>query len=121
MTVEFFDRQDGDGPRNGETLRSSTELRPLLDGLLGREPFFAELVGDGGAQLLLGIGPEACVQHSAVDGSCPYLTAVLPETPAGEAGDSGGGSHGSQRRSTPRSETRFCRAKSKESDWDMRR
>lgn len=84
--ARFFDRQDLSNPANGSVLPSSVELRQLLARLSNRPPFFAELIGDNGYKLLLGIGTnQACVQHSAEDGSPPYLMAV-----AHDATDSAG-------------------------------
>lgn len=87
MTAQFFDRQEA-GPVEGVTVHSSAELRNLLSRIRDRKPFFAELVGDNGFKLLLGIGaPESCVQFSSTDGSPPYLMAVDPgrgSNPVGE-------------------------------------
>ena len=79
--AQFFDRQDTANPMNGTGVRNSTELRHLLDRMRDREPFFAELIGENGFKLLLGIGPsDACVQFSASNGSAPYLMAVAQHT-----------------------------------------
>lgn len=85
MMAQFFDRQDTKNSLNGMRVGSSTELRQLLDRLRDREPFFAELIGENGFKLLLGIGSsEACVQFSAADGSAPYLMAVEHDAGAAE-------------------------------------
>jgi hypothetical protein len=42
--------------------------------------FFVEIEGENGFKLLVGVGGTwSCVQHSAVDGSPPYLVAVPRE------------------------------------------
>ena len=43
------------------------------------EPFFAELYGDNGYKLLIGIGGTiGCAQYSRADGDLEYLVAVAP-------------------------------------------
>jgi hypothetical protein len=77
MRSQFFDRQHTDNPLNGVMVDNSAALRTLVHNLQGREPFFAELIGDNRCKLLLGIGPaEGCVQFSTVDGAPPYLMAM---------------------------------------------
>lgn len=88
MTSQFFDMQDTENPLNGTSVRSSSELQSLLEGVTDREPFFAELVAENGFKLLLGIGPsEACVQFSLTDGSPPYLMAVARDAPSTAEGE----------------------------------
>jgi hypothetical protein len=74
--AQFFDRQEVDNPENGTTVTSSVELLALLDRVTGRPPFFADLIGENGFKLLLGIGEYGCVQFSSTDGNAPYLMAV---------------------------------------------
>jgi hypothetical protein len=77
MRAQFFDRLDTASPLNGVTLEHSVALRTLVHNLQRREPFFAELIGQNGCKLLLGIGPtHGCVQFGSVDGEPPYLMAV---------------------------------------------
>ncbi len=77
MRAEFFDRQDERNPLNGCTVTTSMQLGHVMSALGDRSPFFAELLGDNGYKLLVGIGPDmGCVQFSAADGSPPYLMAV---------------------------------------------
>lgn len=77
MVVQFFDRQDKTNPVNCATIDNQEELLKVLDGLRSREPFFCELVGENGFNLLLGVGRTiGCVQYSPEDGSAPYLMAV---------------------------------------------
>jgi len=48
--------------------------------LSSRPPFFAEVEGENGFNLLVGVGGKwSCLQHSAVNGSPPYLVAVPRE------------------------------------------
>jgi hypothetical protein len=77
MAVQFFDRQDKSNPLNGATIDDKEELLKVLDALRSREPFFCELVGENGYNLLLGVGRDiGCAQYSPSDGSTPYLMAV---------------------------------------------
>lgn len=86
MMAQFFDRQDIDNPLNGTSITKLSELRSALKSTRGRSPFFAELIGDNGFKLLLGIGSdEGCAQFSSVDGSPPYFMAVAPD--GGEEGE----------------------------------
>jgi hypothetical protein len=82
VITRFFDRQNTANPLNGTTICDSTELRRLLDSVSDRPPFFAELIGENGFKLLLGIGSAGgCAQFSAADGSAPYLMAVAEDGP----------------------------------------
>jgi hypothetical protein len=79
MSTRFFDRQDMGNPINGAGINDALELRRALGDVRARPPFFAELLGDNGFKLLLGVGmPEGCVQFSAADGSPPYFMAIAP-------------------------------------------
>lgn len=84
MIAHLFDMQDAANPMNGREVRSSIELRRLLDGVREREPFFVERVGETGSKLLLGIGVHACVQFSPANGAAPYLMAVAHEASTAE-------------------------------------
>jgi hypothetical protein len=85
MAANFFDRQDTGNAANGTSLARGSELRELLDGVQHREPFFAELIGDNGFTLLLGIGATfGCAQLSPSDGSLPCLMVVTPLSDASE-------------------------------------
>ncbi|MEO1245769.1 MAG: Imm1 family immunity protein [Pseudomonadota bacterium] len=80
MKTTFFDRQDTDNPLNGKTINSVSELQEVLTSDRDRLPFFAELIGENGFRLLLGLGSrEGCVQFSSIDGSPPYLMVVSPD------------------------------------------
>lgn len=82
MITRFFDRQDTESPLNGTRIDDPAELRRLLDGVRDRPPFFAELIGDNGFKLLLGIGAAGgCAQFSLADGSAPYWMAVAQDAP----------------------------------------
>lgn len=79
MKTQFFDRQDPGNPMNGRAINDSMALLDVLKNVRDRPPFFAELIGDNGYKLLLGLAAaEGCVQFSAADGSPPYLMAVAP-------------------------------------------
>src|SRR5256885_14831394 len=79
MKTKFFDREDSSNPLNNSTIKDSSELTGILRGFRKREPFFCELVGDNGYDLLIGIaGNVGCVQFSPSSGDNPYLTAVAP-------------------------------------------
>jgi hypothetical protein len=80
MILRFFDRQDEKNPLNGSTCADSNSLLDRLRLLSSRPPFFCEIEGENGFKLLVGVGGKwSCIQHSAVDGSPPYLMAVPRE------------------------------------------
>jgi hypothetical protein len=77
MKTRFYDLHDGANPANGAIIEGAPQLRAVLQGVRDRPPFFAELIGDNGYMLLLGLGADrCCAQFSAADGSPPYLMAV---------------------------------------------
>ena len=77
MRARFFDRQDTANPLNGRMLSSPAAARDIVRRMQGRTPFLAELIGENGRKLLLGLGSaDGCVQFSSSDGSPPYLMAV---------------------------------------------
>jgi hypothetical protein len=76
VICSFFDRQDDDNRLNGTTINNQKELLALLESFASKAPFFCELIGENGFNLLLGIGPCGCAQYSASNGSPPYLMAV---------------------------------------------
>ena len=81
MKAQFFDRQDPHNPMNGRTVSNSAELQSALVLQRDRLPFFAELIGENGFKLLLGLGRnDSCVQFSATDGSSSYLMAIASGT-----------------------------------------
>lgn len=87
MRAQLLDLQDNDSAWNGRVLESPQDLRARLAEaqLQPRAPFFAQLVGDHGHQLLLGVGAlEGCAQLSSTDGEPPYLMAVGPDPSDGE-------------------------------------
>src|ERR1700719_2693002 len=87
MIVSFFDVQDGTNPLNGSTYADSSSLLDCLRLLSSRPPFFCEIEGEDGFKLLVGIGGKwSCIQHSAVDGSPPYLIALPREEQFGVQG-----------------------------------
>jgi hypothetical protein len=87
MIVTFFDQQDESNPINGSAIADSEELLRILDSLRTRSPFLAQLFGENGYNLMVGIGGAiGCVQYSRTDGSPPYLLAVA-SNPIAENGD----------------------------------
>ncbi len=79
MTALFCDRQELSNPMNGLRIKNKTELDEALEKLQSREPFFFELVGENGYNLLVGLGNTiGCVQYSRSNGDTPYLMAVAP-------------------------------------------
>src|SRR5262249_16874408 len=87
MIVRFFDQQDESNPLNGSIITDTEQLSRVLDSLRSRKPFLAQLFGDNGYNLMVGIGGTiGCVQHSRSDGNSPYLVAAAPN-PIAEEGD----------------------------------
>src|ERR1700761_2600778 len=77
MIVRFYDRQDLENPLNGSSFESGESLIATLDTLTNRQPFFCELIGERGFNMLIGLGGVwSCVQHSPMDGDPPYLMAL---------------------------------------------
>ena len=77
MIVEFFDRQEGANPLNGARMSDGAKVLDVLEELRNRDPFFCELIGENGYNLLIGLGGTiGCAQYSSGDGSQPYLVAV---------------------------------------------
>ena len=77
MILRFFDMQDQTNPFNGLVICNNETLAAVLESFRNRKPFFAELLGENGDNLLIGIGGTlGCVQHSRDDGNPPYLMAV---------------------------------------------
>jgi hypothetical protein len=85
MNVKIFDRNDASNPLNGSIIRDSTRLVEILQGMKDRKPFFCELVGENGYNLLVGVATTyGCAQYSRDDGEPPYLMAVLNNAVADE-------------------------------------
>lgn len=76
MNVRFFDRQHSENINNGLLIDRSEDLLNVLNSLMSTTPFFCELIGDNGFNLLLGIGTKGCAQYSQCDGSPPYFMAI---------------------------------------------
>lgn len=77
MNVEFHDREEQHNPHNGQSFSSTDELVALMHKLCTRPPFFCELIGDNGYNLMVGIGGNVgCAQYGASDGTPPYLMAM---------------------------------------------
>lgn len=85
MKAQFFDRQDRTSPHNGMVIADSPKIASLIEDMRNRPPFFCELVGEYGFNLLLGISDTlGCAQYSANDGSPPYLMATCREMETNE-------------------------------------
>ena len=77
MRAQFFDRQHAANPLNGTTLSEPAAVREIIQSMQQRRPFLAELIGENGRKLLLGLGSgDGCAQFSSNDGSPPYLMAL---------------------------------------------
>jgi hypothetical protein len=79
MNVTFFDIEDKANHLNGTIIRDGDRLSQVLEGVRMRAPFFCELIGENGYELLIGVGPEGCVQFGQRDGNSAYLVAVSPD------------------------------------------
>jgi hypothetical protein len=80
MMLTFFDMHDRSNPQNGSAVHERGDLLKMLENLRDREPFLAELVGQNGYKLTIGIGRMGCVQYSRSDDELPYLMAVESAT-----------------------------------------
>jgi len=80
----FFDREDENDPQNGTEIECADQIMEILESAQARTPFFAELVGENGYSLILGIGALGCAQYSPSDGDNQYLMAIDPTTQLGE-------------------------------------
>lgn len=77
MKVRYLNQQDKADPMNGAVIAESKKLAELLSSRQGDAPFVAELRGDNGFELVLGIGPDiGFVEHRRIDGCLPYLVAA---------------------------------------------
>jgi len=87
MRVRYVNRQDKSDPMNGAVMADADKLAELLEGRRKRAPFIADLTGDNGFELMIGLGGElGCAQYSQADGEPPYLMAVSPHLPPIRAG-----------------------------------
>jgi hypothetical protein len=55
VRAQYFDLNDMTNPLNGRWL---TDLREVFERLHDKKPFLAELIGDNGYKLLLGLGAD---------------------------------------------------------------
>lgn len=78
MMITFFDIEDETNPLNGTVIQDGERLSQVLDSLRSRPPFFCELVGENGFELLVGVGNDGCAQFGRRDGSTGYLVALAP-------------------------------------------
>ena len=56
MIARLFDQQDESNPLNGSAISDGEQRSRILDSLRSRESFVAELFGEHGYKLLIGIG-----------------------------------------------------------------
>jgi hypothetical protein len=78
---EIYDRQDLRNAVNGTGVANGKQVVALIEALRQRPPFFCELVGENGYNLLVGIGGAiGCTQYSRADGNPPYWMATSPST-----------------------------------------
>ena len=82
MIVQYRNNQDKSDPQHGMLLADSTSLSVLLDSARKKPPFIAELRGDNGFELTIGIGGDfGFVEHRRINGDLPYLMATSPWPP----------------------------------------
>lgn len=80
MIISFEDRENLDNTLNGSSFENPESLIKFLHSLSLEHPFFCELVGENGYNLLLGLGNVwSCIQYSRADGDPPYLMALHDE------------------------------------------
>ena len=77
MKLRYVNNQNKLDPMNGREIVRGEELEALLDDAQKNMPFVAELCGDNGFELVIGIAPDfGCVEHRRIDGDLPYLMAI---------------------------------------------
>lgn len=80
MSVRYMNEQDERDPMNRTIIAGSERLSELLDERRSNVPFIAELLGDNGFQLMIGIGSAVSfAQYCRANGELPYLAAVPPQ------------------------------------------
>lgn len=82
MIVQYRNNQDKSDPQHNAFFTEGRNLAEILDNARGRAPFIAELRGDNGFELVIGIGGDfGCAEHTAINGDLPYLMAMSPHPP----------------------------------------
>jgi hypothetical protein len=82
MKVQYLNYQNKLDPMNGTVIVQEAILAQLLEERQNEPPFLAELSGDNGYHIELGIGGNVgCVQHSQTNGKAPYLMAISADPP----------------------------------------
>jgi hypothetical protein len=77
MIVRYRNNQNKHDPRNGLIISGDGSLSELLEDARTQSPFIAELCGDNGFELVIGVGGDCSfVEHRRIDGDLPYLMAV---------------------------------------------
>jgi immunity protein Imm1 of predicted polymorphic toxin system len=77
MILQYRNNQDKSDPQNDAFFVESNDLADFLDSARTKNPFIAELRGDNGFELVIGIGGNfGCVEHIAINGDLPYLMAM---------------------------------------------
>jgi hypothetical protein len=87
MKVQYRNNQDESDLHHGSSITEIAKLSELLERARRKSSFIAELRGDNGFELVMGIGTDfCCVEHRRIDGDLPYLMAVSSHPPmlAGE-------------------------------------
>ena len=80
MKVRYVNTYDNSDPMNGAFITESNSLAEILDQRRKYVPFIAELAGDNGYELAIGIGSDVgSAQYSRTDGEPPYMMAVSPQ------------------------------------------
>ena len=82
MIIQYRNNQDQSDPQHEAFFTESRTLSNLLDNARQKTPFIAELRGDNGFELVMGIGGDfGCAEHIAINGDLPYLMAMSPHPP----------------------------------------
>lgn len=82
MKIHYLNHQNKRDPMHGAFITGSAQLAGLLDNARREPPFVANLEGDNGYEILMGIGKKfGWAQFSRSNSGGPYLMAVSPEPP----------------------------------------
>jgi Immunity protein Imm1 len=77
MIAQFFDLEDATSEFNGTKVGELAQFLAILRQLRHRDPFVAELVGENGNTLSVGISTTCgSAQFSSTDGAPPYWVAL---------------------------------------------
>lgn len=82
MKVQYYNYQNKRDPKHGVVITGNAQLAELLENARREPPFIANLEGDNGSEILMGISEKfGWVQYSLSNSGGPYLMAVSPEPP----------------------------------------